>query len=296
MHRIVEFARKSLQIIDDTDGAVCAVDPAEQVAYHVDADETHITLIGVESLGLCLAGARITRELVWVQLEADGWAILHASAAVRDGKATLALGSKGAGKTTSALLLTAHGHQLLANDRVFLHPTTRALLPWPAAAALGLGLLHACGLLEGVRARLAAGQHLHPTVDPAVTTAILDGRTSPLRDSRGRELKPQLFPHQLVDWLGLRLARSAVATALLLPHVDPDSEPGIARETRLLTVPTSSTPTTTTATRTSCASPESPPNTATRSGPRPARRWPPSPTTAWSSTTTPPDQDSYSRP
>ncbi|HYZ09628.1 MAG TPA: hypothetical protein VE709_13830, partial [Pseudonocardiaceae bacterium] len=58
VHRIVEFARKSLQIIDDTDGAVCAVDPAEQVAYHVDADETHITLIGVESLGLCLAGAR----------------------------------------------------------------------------------------------------------------------------------------------------------------------------------------------------------------------------------------------
>jgi len=232
MHRVVEFARKPLQVAD---GAICAVDPAEQVAYHTDVGRTRIALIATGSLGLCLAAARITRELIRVQLEAEGWVILHASAAVRDGNAVLALGSKGAGKTTSALLLTAHGHQLLANDRVFLHPTTRALLPWPAAAALGLGLLHTHGLLEGVRTRLAAGQHLHPTVDPAVTTAILDGRTSPLRDPDGRELKPQLFPHQLVDWLGLRLARSAVATTLLFPHVDPDSEPGITPETRSLT-------------------------------------------------------------
>lgn len=234
-HRVVEFARKPLQVIDDADGAVCAVDPAERVAYHADVERTQITLVAAESLGLCLAAARITRELIRVQLEADGWAILHASAAVRDGNAVLALGSKGTGKTTSALLLTTHGHQLLANDRVFLHAATRALLPWPAAAALGLGLLHAHGLLEGVRARLAAGQRLHPTVDPAVTAAILGGLTSPLRDSRGRELKPQLFPHQLVDWLGLRLARSAVATTLLFPQVHPDSEPGIAPEPRSLT-------------------------------------------------------------
>ncbi len=234
-HRVVEFARKPLQVIDDADGAVCAVDPAERVAYHADVDHTHITLIAAESLGLCLAAARITRELIRVQLEADGWAILHASAAVRDGNAVLALGSKRAGKTTSALLLATHGHQLLANDRVFLHPATRALLPWPAAAALGLGLLHAHGLLEGVRARLAAGQQLHPTVDPAVTAAILEGHTTPLRDQHGRELKPQFFPHQLVDWLGLRLARSAVATTLLFPHVDPDSEPGVDPEPRFLT-------------------------------------------------------------
>ncbi|MDQ3988942.1 MAG: hypothetical protein M3291_07050 [Actinomycetota bacterium] len=86
-----------------------------------------------------------------------------------------------------------------------------------------------------MRARLAAGQHLHPTVDPAVITAILDGRTNPVRDSRGRELKPQLFPHQLVDWLGLRLARSAVASTLLFPQVDPDSEPGIVPEPHFLT-------------------------------------------------------------
>ena len=56
-HRVVEFARKPLQVIDDADGAVCAVDPAERVAYHADVDHTHITLIAAESLGLCLAAA-----------------------------------------------------------------------------------------------------------------------------------------------------------------------------------------------------------------------------------------------
>jgi hypothetical protein len=224
-HRIIEFARNPLYVADNTDNTVCAVDPTEQVAYGTDTGRTRLTLTATGSLGLCLAAARITRELIRAQLEADGWAIMHASAAVRDNNATLALGPKGAGKTTTALLLTTQGHQLLANDRVFLHPATRALLPWPAAAALGLGLLHAHGLLDGVRAQLAAGQHLHPTVDPAVTAAILNGHTSPLRDPHGRELKTQLFPHQLTDWLGLRLTRSATAAALIFPRFDPDGEP-----------------------------------------------------------------------
>ena len=37
---ITQYFGSWWKIIDDTDGAVCAVDPAEQVAYHVDADET----------------------------------------------------------------------------------------------------------------------------------------------------------------------------------------------------------------------------------------------------------------
>ncbi|MGH3902476.1 MAG: hypothetical protein ACRDTA_30310 [Pseudonocardiaceae bacterium] len=231
-HQVIEFARNPIHVTDD---AVCAVDSTEQVAYHTDASRTRLTLTAHGSLALCLAAARITRELIRAQLEADGWAIMHASATVRDNNATLALGPKGAGKTTTALLLATQGQQLLANDRVFLHPATLALLPWPAAAALGLGLLHAHGFLDGVRARLATGQHLHPTVDPTVTAAILDGRTNPLRDPRGRELKTQLFPHQLTDWLGLHLARSATATALIFPRIDPDGEPRLDIPSRILT-------------------------------------------------------------
>ncbi|MGH3718955.1 MAG: hypothetical protein ACRDRI_08975 [Pseudonocardiaceae bacterium] len=231
-HRVVTFARNPIHVTDD---AVCAVDSTEQVAYHTDASRTRLTLTATSSLGLCLAAARITRELIRAQLEADGWAIMHASATVRDNDATLALGPKGAGKTTTALLLSTQGHQLMANDRVFLHPATRALLPWPAAAALGLGLLHAHGLLDSVRAQLAAGQHLHPTVDPAVTAAILNGSTSPLHDPRNHELKTQLFPHQLTDWLGLTLARSATAAALIFPRLGPDGEPRLDPSSRTVT-------------------------------------------------------------
>ncbi|MGH4020776.1 MAG: hypothetical protein ACRDT0_16435 [Pseudonocardiaceae bacterium] len=182
------------------------------------------------------------RELIWVQLEAAGWVILHASGAVRGGQAILALGGKGAGKTTTALLLAAEGLTLLANDRVFLHPDTLALLPWPSAAALGLGLLRGHGLLDGVRARLVAGEQLHPTVDPRVTAAIRHGHDTPLVDDRGKELKPQFFPHQLVDWLGLRLARCAVAGRLLFPRVSPTTQPALRPTERTLaaTLPRSS--------------------------------------------------------
>lgn len=44
----------------------------EQVAYSTDPDRTQLTLTATGSLGLCLAAARITRELIRAQLEADG--------------------------------------------------------------------------------------------------------------------------------------------------------------------------------------------------------------------------------
>ncbi|MGH3990868.1 MAG: hypothetical protein ACRDSN_00215 [Pseudonocardiaceae bacterium] len=148
-HHVVEFARKPILVASRFD-AVHAIDPDEQVDYHAAQNGVRqVTLVGAESLGLCLAAARIARELVRVELEASGWSILHASAVVHDHSALLSVGPKGAGKTTAALLLARDGWQLLANDRVFLHPATLALLPWPSAAALGIGLLHAHGLLDG---------------------------------------------------------------------------------------------------------------------------------------------------
>ncbi|MGH8571663.1 MAG: hypothetical protein ACREX8_03680, partial [Gammaproteobacteria bacterium] len=68
----------------------------------------------------------------------------------------------------------------------------RALLPWPSASSAG-GLLRGHGRLDGVRARLVAGERLHPTVDPTVTAAIRHGHHTPLVD-RGKELEPQFFP------------------------------------------------------------------------------------------------------
>jgi predicted ATPase len=51
-------------------------------------------------------------------LLADGWTLLHASAAVRDGQTVLTFGSKGAGKTTTALALATRGwRHLLRHTR-----------------------------------------------------------------------------------------------------------------------------------------------------------------------------------
>lgn len=233
-HHVVEFARNPVLVVSQSE-AVHAIDPAEQVAYHTAQNGVRqISLVAAETLGLCLAAARVARELVRVELETGGWSILHASAVVRDNAALLSVGPKGAGKTTAALLLARAGWQLLANDRVFLQPTTLAVLPWPSAAALGIGLLHAHGLLEGVRSRLATGHQLHPTVSPAVVAAISAGRIDALIDEHGKELKPQFFPHQLVDWLGLPLARYAIASQLLFPHIELAGQPDLKPAPRSL--------------------------------------------------------------
>ncbi|MGH3795205.1 MAG: hypothetical protein ACRDSP_09980 [Pseudonocardiaceae bacterium] len=231
-NHVVEFARKPVRVAIEAD-AIQAVDAAEQVAYHTMGGQ-QVTLLAADSLGLCLAAARIVRELIRVQLEADGWAILHASAVVRDDLAVLTVGPKRAGKTTTALVLADDGWQLLANDRVFLHPATLAVLPWPAAAALGIGLLHAHGLLSGVRERLNGGHRLHPTVEPSVVAAISKGKVDGIFDEYGKELKPQFFPHQLVEWLNLHLARSATAGRLLFPRIDPAGKPRLAPAPRSL--------------------------------------------------------------
>ncbi|MFC8096976.1 hypothetical protein [Streptomyces sp. NPDC057363] len=105
--------------------------------------------------------------------------MLHASAVVQDGRTVLTFGGKGAGKTTTALALASrHGYGLLANDRVFVRPGERGgvdVLPWPSAAAVGLGLLEALGWFETARERLEAGEALHPTQDKRVTRLCWPG-------------------------------------------------------------------------------------------------------------------------
>lgn len=210
----------------DSSRTILAVQPGPGLAYRHDPASGELLVVGAEEQQVAVAAARLAREVVRGQLLYDGWGILHASAVVRDGRAVLALGDKGAGKSTTALLLGRAGYQLLANDRVFirLEPDgALRLLPWPAAAAIGLGLLSALGAYDAVRDRVLAGQALHPTQHPRVTEALRAGNTQPLwRGSK--ELKTQFFPDQL-SWLGLTLTSSARAAGLLFPTIDPDGDP-----------------------------------------------------------------------
>ncbi|MFE4873481.1 hypothetical protein [Streptomyces sp. NPDC056682] len=223
-----------------TPGAVVlAAQPGDQLAYRYDHAAGVLRIVGTEPTPVALAAARLARELLRGQLMLDGWSILHASAvAGADGETVLTFGPKGAGKTTVALLLARAGWRLLANDRVFVKPDLNGsgvrVLPWPSAAAIGLGLLDALGLYQPVAQRVKAGEVLHPTQDQAVTDALLNGSTAPIRTAKGKELKPQFFPDQLADWLGLTLATEGRAARLLFPTVTPDGTPAILDSSKRL--------------------------------------------------------------
>ncbi len=227
-HKRVVYARAPLLLSHGDDGVVHALSPTEKLAYRARPRSGRILLVGVSELPVSLATARLARETVRALLRSDGWALLHASAVTRHGRALLALGSKGAGKTTCALTLARRcGWELLANDRVFVRgdATGVRVLPWPAAAAIGLGLLDALGLYDAARDRIRSGDRPHPTQDVRVTMALRAGHRDPPRGPHGRELKAQVFPHQLRDWFGLRLATAGRAAALLFPTVAPGVTP-----------------------------------------------------------------------
>ncbi|WP_405496357.1 hypothetical protein [Streptomyces sp. NBC_00096] len=227
-HTSAIYAKADTLVANMPDGTISAVSPSEQLAYFSEPPTGRIKVAGPEPLQVALATARIARDAVRGQLLRDGWTVLHASAVVVEDRTLLTFGGKGAGKTTTALTLAARiGAHLLANDRVFARADAFGnvrILPWPSAAAVGLGLLGSIGLYEKVAARLAAGESLHPTQDDRVTAALQRGDLTPLLDG-GRELKAQVFPDQFETWFGLTLATEGVATDLLFPQISADAEP-----------------------------------------------------------------------
>ncbi len=236
-HDEVTYAKARLLVARDSTGTITGVSPEEGLAYRSEQLGGHVTIAGRTSQALALASARIAREMIRAALLRGGWTLLHASAVVRDDQALLAFGSKGAGKTTTALLLASRGAQLLANDRVFVKPVGGELqvLPWPSAAAIGLGLLDALGLYDVVRERLQSGQQLHPTQHQDVTDALLAGRREPLWEPGGkREKKVQVFPDQFSTWFGMELATGGRAATLLFPRIDPSAVPAVIDSARTL--------------------------------------------------------------
>ncbi|MEI5035794.1 hypothetical protein RB201_33605 [Streptomyces sp. S1A(2023)] len=190
----VEYARHRMLVARDGEDVI-ATSPDEAIAYRSCPVSGRLTLTGIGVMELSLAAARLGREVIRGHLLRDGWAVLHSSAVVRpqDGATLLAFGGKGAGKTTTALLLASSGWQLLANDRVLVRPTgTRGVevVPWPSAAAVGLGLLESLGWGAAARGHVRRGGAFHPTQHDAVTTALLAGDFTPLWEDgkrRGEE-------------------------------------------------------------------------------------------------------------
>lgn len=221
VHTSTTYAKAQLLVArDEAAGVISAVSPKEELAYRSEPAAGRLMIYGRETERVATATARLAREVVRGQLLRDGWAVLHASAVVHEGRTILTFGQKGAGKTTTALALAAQGGLgLLANDRVFVLANDHGgvdVLPWPSAAALGLGLLDGLGWSDTVRERLERGETLHPTQDGRVTKALLAGRREPLWED-GKELKTQVWPNQFPDWFGIPLATHGEAAALTFP-------------------------------------------------------------------------------
>ncbi|MFI1829088.1 hypothetical protein ACH41E_21940 [Streptomyces sp. NPDC020412] len=235
-HEKIPYAGSTLAHRREVDGTVTAAQPGQGLAFRYEPATGRLRVVGDGDTPVATAAARLARELLRGKLLADGWQILHASAAVRDGDTVLTLGGKGAGKTTTGLLLARAGWSLLANDRVFIRPDdgdgSLRVLPWPAAAAIGLGLLDALGLYDGVRNRTLAGQSLHPTQHQRVTDALAEGSRTPLFNDKGKELKPQFFPDQLTTWLGMPLATEGRAARVLFPRISADTAPTVLDDGR----------------------------------------------------------------
>ncbi|MFI1186841.1 hypothetical protein [Streptomyces californicus] len=228
----VEYARHRMLVARDGEDIIAA-SPDEEIAYRRTASTGRLELSGSGVAELAPAAARLARETIRGQLLRDGWAVLHASAAVRpeDGATLLAFGGKGAGKTTTALLLASAGWRLLANDRVLVRPTGERdveVVPWPSAAALGLGLVDSLGWGAAARGHLKEGGSFHPTQHETVTAALLAGDFTPLwEDGKRRERKVQVWPDQFPALFGVELAAGGRAAGLLFPRVEADGSPDI---------------------------------------------------------------------
>ncbi|MGX2997395.1 hypothetical protein JNUCC64_24555 [Streptomyces sp. JNUCC 64] len=236
-HESTQYAGASMLHRRERDGTVTAAQPGHDLAFRYQPGERRLRIVGGDDTPVATAAARLARELLRSQLLTDGWTILHASAAVKDGHAVLTLGGKGAGKTTTGLLLARSGWRLLANDRVFVRPEDGGVrvLPWPAAAAIGLGLLDALGLYDTVRDRVLAGERLHPTQHRSVTDALTSGTREPVwNEKKGKELKPQFFPDQIGTWLGMPLATEGQAARVLFPRITTGEDPAVVDDGREL--------------------------------------------------------------
>lgn len=234
----VEYARHRMLVARDGEDII-ATSPEESLAYRSTPSTGRLELSGTDVLSLALAAARLAREMVRGQLLRDGWAVLHASAVVRpeDGATLLAFGGKGAGKTTTALLLASAGWQLLANDRVLTRPSGERdveVVPWPSAAALGLGLIDSLGWGAVARGHLEEGGSFHPTQHDSVTESLLAGDFTPLWEGgRRRERKLQVWPDQFPELFGVELATGGRAAGLLFPRVEAEGSPYVSDVTHV---------------------------------------------------------------
>jgi hypothetical protein len=134
-HEQTVYARAPILVARGDDGSVHALSPTEELVYRTEPGSGQILIAGAHEQPISTAAARLAREAVRAMLHRDGGILLHASAVSHDGHAVLAFGDKGAGKTTTALLLARrirHPRPILRDrSRTARVPAPLRGDPWP---------------------------------------------------------------------------------------------------------------------------------------------------------------------
>jgi hypothetical protein len=141
-------------------------------AAHVPEDMLRLMLLG---------------PIIGIVLHLRGWLVLHASAVEVTGGAIAILGDTGRGKSTTAAVLAAHGHRLVADDVVAIPPgapdapvTTVPGFPqlklWPDAATAVAGDADALPRLVATAEKRAqrVPEHFSAAPLPLRTVFVLD--------------------------------------------------------------------------------------------------------------------------
>ena len=201
------------------DGVIVIVED-RGVSYSWNSTSREIVVTGKEASIVGLDLNRLVRAALTAELEQDGWLMLHASCVVDGDRGAIVVGSKGSGKTTTALgLASEQGFQLLANDRCFVKVEQGRIrcLAWPGSVAVGLGLLNSLGWIDTLANSLGCSVPQHPSQSNEVVKRIMRRDSQPLFKG-DREIKYEIMPRQLEEVFGIRLAREGYISQLVLPQ------------------------------------------------------------------------------
>lgn len=148
----------------------------------------------------------LIRDLVLKNEENHGVVVLHATCAYRDGQATLMIGPKGAGKSTTLLeLVSKYNYLFMSGDKTFIWVENGKLLAsgWPDYPHLGLGTLskythfieefNLSDQIDAAQEDLWSTEHKR-AISPDVFKSMIPHATPGLITAVGCFIYPQLQP------------------------------------------------------------------------------------------------------
>lgn len=167
------------------------------------------------------------RDLILKNEENHGVVVLHATSAYKDGNASLIIGPKGAGKSTTLLeLVNKLNYKFMSGDKTFLWVEEGKLLAagWPDYPHLGLGTLskypnfvEKFGLSEQIEAakdNLWSTEH-KMAVDPNFFKEVLPFTEPGLVSTVGGMIYPNLYPTEECF-----VEHVAEHIDLMVPHIE----------------------------------------------------------------------------